>query len=211
MPSATAELRWVSAVAIWCHKCSRCCSFRQQYSMHLPRWYCIWCWCAQCEHLSVSDTDYPCDLAFFDRAKHVLFHFPIQCSRAVCVSWSHHVMLAYPWNPIASLRPGNRDRCCTFNQIDEKTKLIPMNSSNKQLNPVFIAYVLPLTSTRSPTRKCVAWIGVPGVNAAPGDTIKRPNNRVGITPESLNRPQYSRVNDVGSTHSAPTSRHPNLV
>lgn len=52
---------------------------------------------------------------------------------------------------------------------------------------------------------------MPGRKAAVGDTKNRPKYRVGITPESLNKPQYSRVSSDGSIHSAPTNKQPNLL
>lgn len=49
---------------------------------------------------------------------------------------------------------------------------------------------------------------LPGCRAADVEIRNRPKILVGMTPESLNRPQYSLVKSDGSAHSAPTSKHP---
>lgn len=53
--------------------------------------------------------------------------------------------------------------------------------------------------------------GVPGRSLASGLMMNLPRVFFGMTPESLNNPQYSLVREVGSTLSDPTTRHPYLL
>lgn len=168
----------------------------------------------------------------FARAKRVLSPRQPRYFRVSDVFLLHHVMQAFLWNPIASSHLENLYQCCKH--IIEDMKIHPLNaywskSIAKNYSHTFFHERQQNLLHESVSRRAVCLFNynllnvviiikqlnqsnksTPGWSFAPGVIKNLPKWRFGMTPESLNRPQYSFVKRDGLALPAPISRQPNF-